>query len=75
MVTISFCPSCISQQGDCLSGFWCKNASSTESPMDGKTGEPCPTGNYCPSGIKAKNTYCSQAPCLKMLTGERPKQH
>ncbi|XP_051895656.1 multiple epidermal growth factor-like domains protein 11 [Pristis pectinata] len=36
--------------GDCLSGFWCKNGSYTESPIDGKTGEPCPTGNYCPSG-------------------------
>ncbi|XP_072885876.1 uncharacterized protein [Hemitrygon akajei] len=36
--------------GDCLSGFWCKNASDTGSPIDGKTGEPCPTGSYCPSG-------------------------
>lgn len=41
---------CISPTGPCLPGYWCKEGSSSPSPLDGPSGLLCPPGQYCPPG-------------------------
>ena len=39
--------------GKCKGGYYCISGSSTDSPVDGVTGNECPIGHYCPSGSSA----------------------
>lgn len=34
--------------GDCSAGFYCTVNSTSDSPLDGVTGDECPPGHYCP---------------------------
>lgn len=39
--------------GDCSEGFYCTVNSTTDTPLDGITGDECPPGSYCPTGSPA----------------------
>ena len=67
--------------GDCLDGYWCAGQASVPNPTDGTTGNVCPKGHYCPSGIDAATacaigTYNNKigshllADCLQCIAGK-----
>ncbi|XP_071807027.1 uncharacterized protein, partial [Asterias amurensis] len=65
-------------KGDCAAGSWCKGKSATATPTDGVTGEDCPPGQYCPSGVPLPEDCpvgkMSDSTGLKMVSECQPCQ-
>ncbi|XP_064629299.1 uncharacterized protein LOC135488586 [Lineus longissimus] len=50
-------PGLMSPRAPCDPGYVCRGGASTSAPVDGKTGDVCPRGGYCPLG-SGKATPC-----------------
>lgn len=44
-------PSATSPVANCTAGYYCVLNATTAQPVDGVTGDICPTGHYCPEGF------------------------
>ena len=72
--------------GNCSDGYFCIGGADTATPTDGVTGDICPAGRYCPSGVAwpqacPLGTYSSATgnadltDCLPCDVGEYCGQH
>lgn len=46
-------PGLTAPTGPCAAAYYCQRGANTSTPLDGRTGNLCPAGSYCPEGSGA----------------------